>query len=258
MELGLCGRNVFITASTSGIGKVVAEAFLKEGAKVILNGRNENKLVDVCKEFREKYGMEKVYGICGDVSEEAVICKVISRIKEYVSHIDILVGNLGTGKSISKDKFDLDEWRYMLKINLLSAVGLIQNVRDLFQNFGGSIVLMSSLAAHDRIEAPPAYAASKAGIVSLVKYAAPILIADHIRINAISPGNVFFEGGRWEEILSQNPTETQNYIENEVPMKRFGSAEEIAATVLFLSSERSSFTTGTIVQIDGGQSKGII
>ena len=256
MELDLCDKNVFITASTSGIGKATAVAFLREGATVIINGRNEKKLMDVLTEFREKYGENKVYAICADMSEEKSIKEATDKVRKYVSHVDVVVGNLGTGKPVSEDKFDIKEWQYMLKMNILSAVGLIQNVRDLFSEMGGSIAIIASLAAHDRIGAPPAYAASKAGIVSLVKYAAPILSERNIRINAVSPGNIFFEGGRWEELMVQDLTGTKEYIEREVPMKRFGEAEEIAETLLFLCSGKSSFTTGAIVQVDGGQGRG--
>ncbi len=256
MELGLCNKNVFITASTSGIGKATALAFLKEGATVIINGRNEKKLMDTMAEFREKYGDDKVYAVCADMSEEQSMKVAVDKVREYVPYINVVVGNLGTGKPVSEDKFDTREWQYMFKMNLLSAVGLIQNVRDLFSEEGGSIAILASLAAHDRIGAPPAYAASKAGIISLVKYAAPILSESNIRINAVSPGNIFFEGGRWEELMAQNETRTKEYIEKEVPMKRFGKADEIAETLLFLCSDKSSFTTGAIVQVDGGQGKG--
>ena len=256
MNLYLNGKKVFITASTGGIGKATAAAFLREGANVIINGRDEDKLADTVKELRKVYGEEKVYAVCGDMSDEETIKYAIGKIKEHVSGIDIVVGNLGTGKPVSDDKFDLREWEYMLKMNLLSAVGLIQNTRGLFSENGGSIVLIASLAAHDRIGAPPAYAAAKAGVISLVKYAAPILWRDNIRINAVSPGNVFFEGGRWEELLRQDETGINDYIEKEVPMKRFGTAEEIAETIVFLSSGKAGFTTGAVVQVDGGQGKG--
>ncbi len=257
MELGLLGKTVFITASTSGIGKAIAEAFLREGAAVIINGRSQSKLDDAVNILRKKFGDNKVYGIQGDMSENGFIRDTIYKMKEFVSHIDIIVGNLGTGKPISDDKFDLEEWQYMLKVNLLSAVGLIHDALDLFSDSGGSIVLMGSLAAHERIGAPPAYAAAKAGVISLVKYAAPILIRRGIRINAVSPGNIFFQGGRWEELTMQEPDGTKEYLETEVPMKRFGTSEEIAETVLFLASERSGFTTGSVIQADGGQSRGI-
>lgn len=256
MDMGLRGKTVFVTASTSGIGRAVAEAFLGEGATVIINGRSKDKINALLTEWHEKYGGTRVYAVCGDMSEETSIKEAAKQIKAWVSYLDIMVGNLGTGKPISADKFDLQEWRYMLDKNLLSTVGLIQNMRDFFAEKGGSIVVMASLAAHDRIGAPPAYAASKAGLISLVKYAAPILIRQNIRINAVSPGNIFFKGGRWEELMEENPKATKEYLQTEVPMQRFGMPEEIAEAVLFLGSERSGFITGTVLQVDGGQGKG--
>lgn len=256
MDLGLDGKNIYITASTNGIGKAVAHTFLREGATVIINGRDEKRLMIALHELRKEYGEEKVYAVCGDMSDEDMIKYAVGKIREYVSNIDVVVANLGTGKPVSDDKFDLREWEYMLKINLLSAVGLIQNTRSLFSENGGSIVLIASLAAHDRIGAPPAYAAAKAGIVSLVKYAAPILSGHNVRINAVSPGNIFFEGGRWEELSARDPVGVNEYIDKEVPMKRFGTTDEIAEMIAYLSSEKSSFTTGAVIQIDGGQGKG--
>ena len=84
----------------------------------------------------------------------------------------------------------------------------------------------------------------------------PILAKDGIRINGVSPGNVYYDGGRWQELCEQNPEGTRSYIEAEVPLKRFATSEEIAASVAFLCSERSSFTTGTVLQVDGGQGRG--
>lgn len=256
MDLCLNEKKVYITASVNGIGKAAAEAFLREGATVIINGRNESRLTHALNELRETYGEKRVYAVCGDMSNEQALKCAVTKIEEYVSDIDIVVGNLGTGKPVSDDKFDLREWEYMLRMNLLSAVGLIQNTKSLFTENGGSIILMASLAAHDRIGAPPAYAAAKAGIISLVKYAAPILSESNIRINAVSPGNIFFEGGRWEELIQQDAMGVNEYIKKEVPMKRFGTTEEIAETIVFLSSGKSNFTTGTVVQVDGGQGKG--
>ena len=256
MDLCLNEKKVYITASVNGIGRAAAEAFLREGATVIINGRNESRLAHVLNELRETYGEKRVYAVCGDMSEEREIKHAVTKIEEYVSGIDIIVGNLGTGKPVSDDKFDLLEWEYMLKMNLLSAVGLIQNTKNLFSENGGSIILIASLAAHDRIGAPPAYAAAKAGIISLVKYAAPILSEYNIRINAVSPGNIFFEGGRWDELLRQDEVGINEYIWKEVPMKRFGTVGEIAETIIFLSSEKSGCTTGTVIRVDGGQGKG--
>ena len=118
MELNLQDKSVFITASTSGIGKATANAFLREGATVIINGRNEQKLISTLAEFREKHVEDHVYAIGADMSDEQSMKEAVEKVREYVSHIDIVVGNLGTGKPVSEDKFDLKEWHYMFKMNL--------------------------------------------------------------------------------------------------------------------------------------------
>lgn len=256
MELGLKRKRVFVTASSNGIGKAIAEDFLKEGAIVIVNGRDRLRLDHTLENFRESYGSDKIYGIQGDMSDPGQIEAAFQELRKNFKNIDIVVGNLGMGKPISKDKFDMEEWTKMFQVNLFSSVGLVGRFRELFPKQGGSIVLLASLAAHDRIGAPPAYAAAKAGLVSFIKYSAPILIKEGIRINGVSPGNIIFEGGRWEDLLMQDKKGTEVYINSTVPMKRFGKTEEISAAVIFLASEKSSFTTGVVLQADGGQSVG--
>lgn len=256
MDLGLKGKNVFITASSEGIGYATAEAFLAEGAIVCINGRNEEKLERAVHTLGSAYGIKKVYGISGDMANSNDITRACEVVKQHTTYLDVLIGNLGTGKPLSSDKLSFDEWNYMLQMNLLSAVLLMQHIQDLFAQSGGSIVLLSSLAAFERIGAPPAYAAAKSGILSLVKYMAPLLWEKEIRINGVAPGNIYYPGGRWNELARKDSVGTKEYIERNVPLKRFGKPEEIAAAVTFLASERSSFTTGVTLQIDGGQSRG--
>ncbi|MCM1089510.1 MAG: SDR family oxidoreductase [Muribaculum sp.] len=158
-----------MTASSSGIGRATADAFLGEGATVVINGRDGTKLAEALLELRSKYGEARVYSFCGDMSVDATIREASQFLKK--------------------------ELRHMFNLNLFGAVGLIRDIGGLFPESGESVVLLSSLAAHERIGAPPAYAAAKSAVVSLVKYAAPILMKQGVRINAVSPGNVYFEGG---------------------------------------------------------------
>ena len=256
MRLGLENKNVFISASTKGIGKAIAEAFLLEGANVIINGRNEIQLKNTLTELEKTYGGGKVFGMLGDMSDAECIKDISDFVRTSLGSVDILIGNLGTGKAISDNKFSREEWEYMFKMNLFSSVELIDNFLPLFSKDGGSIILISSLAAFDRIGAPPAYAAAKAGIVSLIKYASNILQEKKIRVNGVAPGNILFEGGRWEELKQMDENGIREYIDREVPMKRFGAANEVADAVVFLASERATFITGVVLNVDGGQRKG--
>ena len=256
MDMQLENRKVFVTASSAGIGKAIAEVFLQEGALVCINGRNKQKLICLELGLQEQYGKERVLSVSGDMSEEAAIINACQYIQRQWGKIDILIGNLGTGKPVTEKKLDIVEWQHMMDKNLFSCVRLLENAETILQNDGGSIVLISSLGAYDRIEAPPAYAAAKKGILSLIKYMSVIYAQRGIRINGVAPGNVFYEGGRWEELLHRDKDSVRNYIEQEVPIKRFGKTKEIADAVVFLASERSSFTTGSILNVDGGQRRG--
>ena len=256
MELGLNKKNVFITASSDGIGKAIADTFLEEGANVIINGRNSSKLEQVVLELSEIYGESKVYGVAGDMSKE----EDIKRAKEYVinqiGNLDVLIGNLGTGKPITSNKLDMTEWYHMYEKNLFSAVRLISNFEEsLKRKKDSNIVLLSSLAGYEKIGAPTAYAAAKNSIRTLVKYLADEYALYGIRVNGVAPGNIFYPGGRWEELRNQDEEGIEDYIDKAVPMKRFGTPKEIANTVVFLASDKASFITGEIIKVDGGQAR---
>lgn len=253
MDLELKGKKVFITASSSGIGYASARAFLQEGATVVISGRDCNKLESAVEALKKEYVTSDIYGIQMDATKADSLKKACIYIKTTLGRLDCLVGNLGCGKSENKNIFDIYEWRRLFDINLFSAVQLIDSFKEAFDDNGGSIILMSSIAGMSRIGAPVAYAASKAGLNILVSYASKELVSSKIRINAVAPGNVFFKGGRWEELMNADVIGTDDYIRTEVPMNRFATPEEIANAVVFLSSARSSFTTGAVLVVDGGQ-----
>lgn len=256
MELGLKDKSVFITASSDGIGKSIAITFLEEGANVIINGRNASKLKQAVLELSEKYGDSRVYGVIGDMSKEEDIESAKEYVINQVGNLDILIGNLGTGKPVSFNKLDMTEWYHMYEYNLFSAVRLIFKFEEILKKQeNANIVLLSSLAGYEKIGAPTAYAAAKNSIRTLVKYLADEHALYGIRVNGVAPGNVFYSGGRWEELWNQDKEGIETYIDGSVPMKRFGTPEEIANTVVFLASDRASFITGEVIKVDGGQSR---
>jgi len=256
MDLQIKNKKVFITASSAGIGFACAKSFLSEGAEVIINGKKKDKLEKSIKQLAELFPNSVIHGICGDMSKEQDIIAARKDIEEKCSGLDILVGNLGTGKGITVNKLHMDEWYHMYEYNLFSAVRLVDEFDELLKKSqSASIVLLSSLAGYDKIGAPIAYASAKNGIRTLIKYLADEYASYGIRVNGVAPGNVFYSGGRWEEILLQDRKGTKEYIQKSVPMKRFGMPEEIADTIVFLASERASFITGEIIKIDGGQSR---
>ncbi len=258
MNLGLKGKNVFVTASTNGIGKEIARNFLEEGANVIINGRDCQRLQEVTISFSKKYGTHRVQGVIGDMTNENSILNARDTILNYLGKLDILIANLGTGKPIGSDKLEMAEWYHMYEYNLFSAIRLISSFENTLKKAEeANIVLLSSLAGHEKISAPIAYASAKNGIRVLVKYLADDYARYGIRVNGVSPGNILYPGGRWEELLTGNREKIEEYINVSVPMKRFGKPEEIANVVVFLASKKASFITGEVLKVDGGQSRAI-
>lgn len=257
MELGLNDKKVLISASVQGIGLSTAEMFLKEGAAVWINGRNKDRLDKTQKELEMKYGNNRVKCFAGDVSKRNVVQEWFYKVKKDWGYLDVLVPNLGAGKPQNHDMMDINEWEYMMNINLYSTVDLINTGYPLLKDGKAPcIVMLSSVAAFEKTTAPYAYASAKAGLITLTKYLSVDYAKDNIRVNAVVPGNIYFQGGRWEELLEEDKESVLKYIEKNVPLGRFGNPEEIANAIVFLASDKSLFTTGAILNIDGGQKRG--
>ena len=253
MNLDLKNKIVVVTASGQGIGNAIAERFLMEGAKVVINDRDKEKLDKSFHVLWKKYG-NKVKSFCGDITDKEIIKKMKSIILKEWKRVDILIPNLGSGKPLTTDKMDINEWERFMNINLYSTIKLINNFLPLMKKRKtGSIVLISSIVGLQQTKAPYGYAAAKSAILTLVKNLSFEIAKDNIRINAVAPGNIYFKKGRWEEIISKDPTVLKNYIKKDVPLGRLGKPEEVAAAVVFLASPISAFTTGACLVIDGGE-----
>ena len=250
MNLGLNDAKCLISGSSRGIGRAIAEAMLREGAYVGITGRNKEFLDDAERDLARDYGSARVRTYVANMAEEGTVKRVVEEFSTEFGALDIAIANVGPAASQSVDPYD---WEELLRTNLMSAVFLLDAAMPYLEMRKGSAVIISSIAAIEALGAPASYSSAKIGLLALGKQLAREKAHAGIRVNVVLPGNVLTAGGSWDKKMSKDPDAVMDYISREVPMKRFGKPEEIAAAVVFLASPVSSFTTGTCFIVDGGQ-----
>ncbi len=255
MDLQLEGKVAIVAGSSRGIGLAVAVGFLAAGASVTITGRDQKALGSVYNELAERHGKDRVLAVLGDMSAENHIAEALQQTGDTFGGIDAIIANVGSGRAKMGWQLSRHDWQQMLDINLLSGALLAAaGVPHLLKRGDGSITFISSIAGSEYIRAPMAYAAAKAAQQMMAKHLSRQLAAEKIRVNTVSPGNVMFPGGTWDDKRREDQKSVDDYIAHAVPLNRFATPEEIANAVLFLSSERAVFVTGSVMVVDGGQS----
>ena len=260
MELGLANSRILVTGSSRGIGYGIASQFLQEGASVVLTGRNELNLRLAKDMLAKKFDADRIEIFAGDLGDSAVSQGLNTAL--MTKGLDHLVCNVGSGRSVPILQETMEEWRRMLDFNLLHSAGVVQELRSLLATSaqvrgGASLTFVGSICGIEAIGCPLAYASAKAALWAYAKNLVRPLAVEGIRVNMVSPGNIIFPGSVWETKLAQDSTVVQNMLDREVPLRRFGSLDEIAAAIVFLASPRASFITGANLVVDGGQTRGL-
>lgn len=236
---------VLISGSTKGIGKAITSRFVNDGYTVIQNSRNDIDKADLLGTKHIKF----------DVSIYQECFKLIETIQAEFGRLDILVCNVGSGSELEKNILSDIRWRHFLDNNLLSTTYLIDAALPLLLSSVGNVVAISSICGADQVQgAPIEYAASKAALNMYIKSMALKYGSSGIRFNAVSPGNVMFNGSTWHNKINTNKALVNQFLTDNVPMNVFIEPEDVAEAVLFLASSKSRFTTGMIINVDGGQS----
>jgi 3-oxoacyl-[acyl-carrier protein] reductase len=247
MDLDLKGKVALVTGSSKGIGKNIAYSLIEEGCSVTFNGRNESNLKLAVKKI------DNTNYVVADVTNPIECKKLINNVIKKFGKIDILICNVGNGNSVLSESKTSEEWKKMFDINFFSAINIIDAAKKSLQKTKGTIVCISSIAGVETTGAPITYSVSKTALISYVKRISKSFAKKGIRINSVSPGNIFFKGSTWENKLKKNKKEVNKMLENNVALKRFGTPQEVSNLVTFLVSSRSSFITGSNFVIDGGQ-----
>ncbi len=259
MDLSLSGKVAFVGGSSRGIGKAIARSFLAEGAKVVVTGREREALDQATGELTGEFGVDSVLAIEGDLTKPGPIDSALNSTAERFGTIDCLVANIGnalteeTGWNIPEESWSAD-----MASNFWSGVRLVQKViPSMLRAGGGSIVFTNSIAGLESHPAAIPYNVAKAALANYAKNLAIRLGPMGIRVNSVAPGNVIFPGGYWQSQVESDAKAMRSMLDRDVALRRFGRPEEIADLVVFISSDRCGFLTGSMIVDDGGQTRRI-
>jgi NAD(P)-dependent dehydrogenase (short-subunit alcohol dehydrogenase family) len=248
----LSGKVAVITGATGGIGEATAKRFLEEGASVMLVGRSADKLEKTCERLGAK---GKLQCFVADAADEEATAASVSATVEAFGGVDILLANAGTeGNFAPLENLTMEEFQSVLLTNVIGVWLSMKYAVEPMKRRGGSIIALSSIAGMIGFPTMSHYIASKHAVFGLVKTAALELAASKIRVNAIGPGPI--DNRMMRSIESQfNPEDAKaahEFVLTHIPMRRYGTNEEVANLALFLASDESTFCTGGIHMIDGG------
>lgn len=243
------GKNVLVTGGTSGIGLAVAQAYAAEGARVVVTGRDAKALAEVASTL----GAAAV-ALKNDASQIGDAKALAAALAEQAIKLDAVFINAGVAKFAPMDQVDESLWDLTFNTNVKGAYFQLQALLP-YLNKGASIVLNGSINAHIGMPNSSVYAASKAALITLARTLSAELLPSGVRVNVVSPGPVQtpLYGKLGMDAAQLEATAAQ--IQAQVPLGRFGRPDEVAATVLHLSSPESGFVVGTEIVIDGGMSQ---
>lgn len=258
MDLQLANQVVFVAGSSRGIGRTIAQAFLAEGARIVVTGRDEASLKATQAELSQHAPHGSILAIRGDFTDGATVGRAVERTLSHFGRLDHLIANLGTGSGTPGPLPPAEDWTRLFDQNFLASVRLTEAVLPhLQQQRSGSILYISSIVAVEATPAPLPYSAAKAALNNYAKNLSRHVAAHNIRVNTLCPGNIFFPGGSWERHLANRRESVEAMLKAEVPQNRFGTPEEIASLALWLTSSQASFATGGTYIVDGGQTRSL-
>lgn len=261
MELGLKGKIALVVASSQGLGKAIAEELLIEGAKVMLVGREKNKLQRVKEEF-SSYGEENVEYVEADITKPDQIKNMVQKTIDVFGGIHILVNNAGGPPAGSFEDMTDEMWQKAFELNLLSYIRIIREALPYLKQQGGKIINIASSSIKEPIPGLILSNTFRTGIVGLSKTLALEFAQYGILINTVAPGRISTDRVRHLDQVNADKKgvsreEIEEAVKATIPLCRYGEPKEFAKFVTFLVSEANSYVTGSAFLIDGGMVKSI-
>jgi 3-oxoacyl-[acyl-carrier protein] reductase len=266
MDLGLHGRVAIVCAASQGLGKAAARGLFNEGAHVVISSRDPGRLQAAAKEIAAKAPKDgpRVVPIVADVTDAQQIKDLVATTVKEFGGVDILVTNAGGPPVASFPDLDDAMWEKGIALNLMSTIRCIREVLPhMRKRKWGRIIAITSITAKQPINDLVISSTVRPGILGLMHVLSNQYANEGILVNSITPG--FILTGRQKEIsdarAASRGISAEQYMDEvvrEVPVKRYGTPEELANVIVFLASEKASFVTGATISVDGGLTKGIL
>ena len=262
MDIGLKDKTVLITASSTGIGKAVAEIFAQEGCKIAISSRSKDNLLSAARELKEKYAVEPLWSVC-DLNKQKDIENTFAAVTRQFGTVDILVNNCGGPAPGLFQQLEEEDWNFAYEQILLSVVRFSKLVLPgMMANNWGRIINLTSITVKQPIDNLVLSNSFRAGVTGFTKSLSNEVAKFNITVNNVAPGMTLTrrlyelavveakeKGKSHEEILVE--------MAKRVPLNRLARPEEIASMVVFLASKQASYVTGNTIQVDGGYVKSI-
>ena len=241
----LDGRTALVTGASQGIGAVIATLLARHGARVVLAARNREKLDTVASKLTAGGG--RAYALTLDLSRAEEVPERLKSLPEEWSQVEILVNNAGITADNLLVRMSLEQWRSVLETNLTGTFAVTREIaRGMLRRRWGRIVTVSSVVGLMGNAGQANYAAAKAGLIGFTKSVARELASRNVTANVVAPG---FVETAMTEVL---PQAVRDKMLSEIALGRFGSAEEIAAAVVYLASDEAAYVTGQVLNVSGG------